>query len=193
MEKINNDDDLIFDNTYSIDDELLWMDEYMPKDMKVTTLSFFQNTIQHWMHEPVLPEEFPALVFQLKQALTGFPVDTFNFCDFSEMMDLDVENGNVRSGRILCMKIAGPLTEIIKYIHNLQFSDATGIIYILQGIWNLTYTAQIEESLRAASYPQIPIIRSLVYEDTLHIPEVTLIIKIDPAEETVSKDVFRKQ
>ena len=29
MEKINNDDDLIFDNTYSIDDELLWMDEYI--------------------------------------------------------------------------------------------------------------------------------------------------------------------
>ena len=187
MEKINNYDDLIFDNTYSIDDELLWMDEYMPKDMEVTTLSFFQNTVQHWMHEPVLPEEYPALVFQLKQALTGFPVDTFNFCDFSEMMDLDVENGIVRSGRILCMKIAGPLTEIIKYIHTLQFSDATGFVYILQGIWNLNYAAQIEEALHAASFPQIPIIRSLVYEDIMETPVMTLIIKVDPEKKGIDK------
>ena len=189
----DNFDNFISDNAYSIEDEMLWMDEYIPMDMPVMTLSFFQNTIQHWSHEPILPEEYPALVFLMKQPLTGLPVDTFNFSDFTDMMDIDAENGTVRSGKILCMKIAGPIADIPEYIRSLRFSGATCIIYILQGIWNLTYAAQIEEALHAASYPQIPIIRSLVYEDTLHIPEVTLIIKIDPAEETVSKDVFRKQ
>ena len=186
-------DNFITDNAYSIEDEMLWMDEYIPKDMTVATLSFFQNTIQHWSHEPILPEEYPALVFLLKQPLTGLPVDTFNFSDFTDMMDIDVETGAVRSGKILCMKIAGPIAGIPEYIRDLRFSSATGIVYILQGIWNLTYAAQIEEALRAASYPKIPIIRSLVYEDMLHIPEVTLIIKIDHIEEPVSSNTCRKQ
>ena len=85
------------------------------------------------------------------------------------------------------MKIAGPLTEIIKYIHTLQFSDATGFVYILQGIWNLNYAAQIEEALHAASFPQMPIIRSLVYEEIMETPVMTLIIKVDPEKKGIDK------
>jgi hypothetical protein len=51
----------------------------------------------------------------------------------------------------------------------------------------LNYAAQIEEALHAASFPQIPIIRSLVYEEILETPVMTLIIKVDPEKKGIDK------
>lgn len=133
----------ISDTADTIEEEMLWMDEYLPKNMDVASLSFFQNPVQHWELEVVLPEDYPALLYLLKPSLTGFPVDSFNFNDFTDMMGIDAEHGTLRSGKILCMKISGPLSGITDFIRKTHFSGATAVAYILQGIWTLKDAAQI--------------------------------------------------
>ena len=161
----------------TVEDEMLWMDGYLPENISVTSLSFFQTPIQHWELELVLPEDYPALVYLLKPSLTGFPVDSFNLSDFTDMMGIDAESSTLRSGKILCMKISGPLTGIADYIRKIKFSDVAAAAYILQGIWTLKDAAQIEDALRAATFSQIQIIRALSFEEKMENPVVTLIIK----------------
>ena len=177
MEKFNGFNNSISDAPDSIEDEMLWMDGYLPENISVTSLSFFQTPIQHWELELVLPEDYPALVYLLKPSLTGFPIDSFNLSDFTDMMGIDAESGTLRSGKILCMKISGPLTGIADYIRKIQFSDVAAAAYILQGIWTLKDAAQIEDALRAATFSQIQIIRALSFEEKMENPVVTLIIK----------------
>ena len=126
-----------------------------------------------------MPKDFSALVHLLKPALTGFPVDTFQFEDFVETMSINPASGRLKSGSLCCWKLVGPVDGILGAIIGLNMSDVSDAAFIMRGRATVPDSKLIEKSIRQASNPNATVLKALAFDSRLTELEVTLIVHID--------------
>ena len=162
-------------------EDVEWMHEYVPPKFAVTSRSFFGTPISIDRQVLSMPKDFPALVYLLKPALQGSPIDTFTFDDFVECMGINAASGKLPSGELHCWRLNGPSEGIASAIEGLNLSDVSDVAFLMKGKVTLKEASQIEESIRHASHPDITFIRALCFDSRIREIEATLIVRVDHA------------
>lgn len=170
-------------------EDIEWMHEYVPPKFAVNSHSFFGTPISIDRQVLSMPKDFPALVYLLKPALQGSPIDTFTFEDFTECMGINPANGNLSSGELHCWRLSGPSDGIASAIEGLNLSDVSDVVFLMHGRITLKEATQIEKAIRIASHAAISFIRALCFDSRISEIEATLIVRVDPERAAKLKNI----
>ena len=169
-------------------EDIEWMRDYVPPKIPINVESFFGTPIKASRQVLSMPKDFSALVHLLKPALTGFPVDTFQFEDFVENMAINPASGKVKSGSLCSWKLIGPVEGIIGAIVGLNMSDVSDAAFIMRGRATVPDSKLIEKSIRQASNKNVTLLKALAFDSRLTDLEVTLILHIDAEKAKVQRN-----
>ena len=169
-------------------EDVEWMREYVPPKFAVNSHSFFGTPISMDRQVLSMPKDFPALVYLLKPALQGSPIDTFTFEDFVECMGINPASGKLPSGELHCWRLTGPSEGIASAIEGLNLSDVSDVVFVMLGRVTLKEASQIEDAIRKASHMDVSFIRALCFDSRIRDIEATLIVRVDPKRAAKLKD-----
>ena len=168
-------------------EDIEWMRDYIPPKIQINVESFFGTPIKMSRQALTMPKDFSALVHLLKPALTGFPVDTFQYEDFVEKMSINPASGRLKNGSLCCWKLVGPVDGILGAIAGLKMSDVSDAAFIMRGRATVPDSKLIEKSIREVSNQNANILKALAFDSRLTELEVTLIVHIDPEKAASQK------
>ena len=171
-------DDAATDSGFTRED-LEWMQEYLPPKVSVSHSSFFGSSVYINRQVLRLPHDFAPMLYMLKPALKGMPIDTFTYDDFISVTGISPATGKMSHGLLKCIKLTGPVDGITATLENANLSDVCASVMLMRGRITLKEAVQVEKAVKKASNSRITFIRSLVFDSRLSNVEVTLFLRVD--------------
>ena len=180
------------------EEDLLWMEDYIPPALRatnkyITNNSFFKTPVTINQQSLTLPLDFLPLLFLLKPVLREVQVTTFTYDQFLDCTGISLTTGNLQSGTLQYLKIAGPIDGVVNAIQNLNFKDACSVVLLMKGPMTSENANQLERAIKDASFPTIKLLRSLIFDNQLSDVEVVLIINVDSEQAKKMRDDFAAQ
>lgn len=169
-------------NSFLSKEETDWLRQYIPLHININLQALDASvTIQHQTLR--MPEDFATLIRLIGPALNEeHPLAAFSYEDFLEYMEVHPSTGKLSKGRLEYWILSGPVQNVVEAITRLNFHDASDIVHLTKGEFNLDEIADIENAIKKASNPQIRFLHTLCYESSLKGINVTLIVHLIDSE-----------
>ena len=162
------------------DEDIAWMEEYLPSKVSIKHSSFFGTPVTMNRQVLNLPHDFAPMLYMLKPALKGMPIDTFTYDDFIATTGVSQTTGKMPRGSLQCLKLTGPVDGIVATIQSQNFSEVCAAVLLMCGRITLKEADQVEKAIKKASHPKIDFIRSLSFDSRIPNVEVTIFLRVDP-------------
>lgn len=164
-----------------------WLRQYIAPHIHINLHSLNTSaSIQHYCFQ--FPEDFAALIYLIEPALTGRPLDTFNYETFIECTGIHPSTGVLTKGQLECWKFSGSVHHIAKAIKRLNFSDVSDIVFLMEGSFTFSEIEELENTIKKTANSQIGFLHALCHNNSSENINVTLIVRIFPEKAKRQKE-----
>lgn len=188
----NGEDSADCDSEFS-DEDQKWMRNYIPQMLPLTSKSFFGTSVTMEWQPLSLPHDFTPLVYLLKPVFKDVQVEVFTFDEFLGCTGISPITGNLQSGTLQYLKIAGPIDSVVSAIHKLNFRDICSVVLLARGQITIQDMDRIEQAVKDVSLSTVRFVRSLIFDKQFPDVEVILITMVDPEQAQKMRDDFAAQ
>lgn len=163
-------------------EESNWLRQYIPPHININFQALDASVAIH--HQTLqMPDDFATLIRLISPALKEkHPLATFSYEDFIGYMEVYPSTGKLSNGRLEYWILSGPVQNVVEAITRLNFRDASAIVHLTKGVFNLDEITEIQNGIKKASNPKTRFLHTLCYDSSLNGINVTLIVHLIDSE-----------